>query len=260
MNTSPSTAAGDMNLRTEKRWTAQEVAYEAMKAAILRGDLPEGARLQQSRLASQLNVSTTPVREALSRLASEGLVRIDAHRGAIVRGMDDDELEEIYQLRQILEPLAARKAAAIITEDALNEAEELWRRMEDHTDPVAWAENNRQFHALIVTESDSPRLTSILKGLRDSSTRYVQWSLTVNPQRFVSANRDHRDLIDACRARDGERAAAIEAQHLNGTLEALRARVSSEAAQQSRSSKRRPNSRRSASRNKFRQGVRHTSP
>lgn len=227
MSTSPSAADVGVNLRTEKRRTAQEVAYEAMKAAILRGDLPEGARLQQSKLAAQLNVSTTPVREALSRLASEGLVRIDPHRGAIVRGLDDDELEEIYQLRQILEPLAAKKAAGIITEEALNEAEELWRRMEDHTDPSEWAENNRQFHALIVTASNAPRLTSILKGLRDSSTRYVQWSLTVNPQRFVSANRDHRALIDACRARDSEGAAAIEAQHLSGTLDALRLRRSS---------------------------------
>lgn len=225
MTTTPAGTSGlGPNFQTERRRTAQEVAYDAVKAAILRGDLPEGARLQQNTLASQLKVSTTPVREALSRLASEGLVRIDAHRGAIVRGLDDDELDEIYQLRQILEPLAARKAAEHITEEQLSQAEELWRRMEDHSDPVEWAECNRQFHALIVAGSQSPRLESILKGLRDSSTRYVQWSLTAHPQRFHSANRDHRDLIEACRNRDGERAAAIEAQHLSGTLEALRLR------------------------------------
>lgn len=228
MSTPPNTTGWGVSFRTERRRTAQEVAYDAVKAAILRGDVPEGARLQQSALASQLNVSTTPVREALSRLASEGLVQIDAHRGAIVRGLDDNELDEIYQLRQLLEPLAARKAAAHITEQQLSEAEELWRRMEDHSDPVEWSENNRRFHALIVSASHSPRLNSILKGLRDSSTRFVQWSLTVDPKRFASANKDHRALIDACRSRDGERAAAIEAQHLNGTVEALRLRQSAD--------------------------------
>jgi DNA-binding GntR family transcriptional regulator len=226
VNSSSSTAGLDVNFRLERRLTAQEVAYEAIRAAILRGDFLAGARLQQSKLASQLNVSTTPVREALSRLATEGLVQIDPHRGAIVRGLDDDELEEIYQLREILEPLAVKKAAALITDEALDEAEVLWRRMEDHTDPAEWVENNRQFHALIATASRSPRLTSLLKGLRDSSTHYVHWSLTVNPDRFASANRDHRALIDACRARDGELAAAIEAQHLSGTVEALRLRRS----------------------------------
>lgn len=220
-------SAAPLTLRTERRRTAQEVAYDAVRAAILRGDLAEGARLQQNTLASQLNVSTTPVREALSRLASEGLIQIDAHRGAIVRGLDDQELDEIYQIRQILEPLAARKAAALISEDQLQEAEALWLRMEDHSDPAEWAECNREFHALFVTAAESPRLGSILKGLRDSSTRYVQWSLTAYPQRFVSANQDHRDLIDACRARNGEEAATIEARHLSGTLEALRLHRSS---------------------------------
>lgn len=224
MNTTRTGNLG-LPLRTEKRRTAQEIAYEAVKAAILRGDLAEGVRLQQTMLASQLEVSTTPVREALSRLASEGLVRIDAHRGAIVRGLDDTELDEIYQLRQMLEPQATRKAVEHITDEELDQAEDLWRRMEDHSDPAEWAENNRQFHALIVAAAHSPRLESILKGLRDSSTRYVQWSVTVDPQRFIAANQDHRDLIAACRARDGDWAASIEERHLNGTVEALRRRL-----------------------------------
>jgi DNA-binding GntR family transcriptional regulator len=228
VSTSSNTSGLEVNFRLGRRLTAQEVAYEAIRAAILRGDFVAGARLQQSNLASQLSVSTTPVREALSRLATEGLVQIDPHRGAIVRGFDDDELEEIYQLREILEPLATKKAALLISEEALDEAEVLWRRMEDHSDPAEWVENNRQFHALIASASHSPRLTSLLQGLRDSSTRYVHWSLTVNPDRFVSANRDHRALIDACRARDGELAAAIEARHLSGTVEALRLRRSNE--------------------------------
>jgi DNA-binding GntR family transcriptional regulator len=208
----------------ERRRTAQELAYDALRKAILRGELPEGARLQQTALAKQLQVSTTPVREALGRLASDGLVRIDPHRGALVRGLNDDELEEIYELRQIIEPVATRKAAARITEEELARAEHLWERMEDHGDAAEWAENNRQFHAIITAAAGAPHFTSILKGLRDSSTRYVQWSLTVDPSRFTAANADHRELIDALRSRDGDRAAAIEARHLHATVGLLRTR------------------------------------
>jgi DNA-binding GntR family transcriptional regulator len=74
--------------------TAQQFAYEYVRRAILRGDLPPGTRLTQSDIASRLSLSTTPVREALRRLASEDLVRIDAHRGAIVRGVDKDEPQD----------------------------------------------------------------------------------------------------------------------------------------------------------------------
>lgn len=204
--------------------TAQELAYDTLRRGILSGDLPPGTKLNQSAVAKRLRVSTTPVREALGRLAGDGLVRIDAHRGALVRGVNDEELEEIYELRQILEPLAARKAAAHITEAQLAEAEQLWQRMQDHSDAARWAENNRHFHAVIVAASRSPNLTAILKSLQASSARYVQWSLTVTPERFVTANHDHRQLLDALLSRDGDRAAAIEGQHLDATVAVLRAR------------------------------------
>lgn len=219
----PPTAVGQgPTLTRQKRSTAQQMAYDALKSAILHGELPAGTRLQQSTLANQLQLSTTPVREALSRLASEGLVQADAHRGAVVRGLDQGELAEIYELRQILEPVVAQKAAGHITEVQLEQAEELWQKMEDISDPVQWAESNLEFHALISSAAHSPRLESIVKGLRDSSTRFVQWSLTAHPQRFVSANKDHLDLIHALRDGDGERAAKIAAHHMSGTLAALR--------------------------------------
>lgn len=222
MSVPASGAQAGLPLPSQKRRTAQQVAYDALKTAILSGHLPAGSRLQQGQLATQLNVSTTPVREALSRLASEGLVRADAHRGAVVRGLDRAELAEIYELRQTLEPIVARKAAEHITTEQLDQAEELWREMEDSSDPARWAESNRQFHALISSAAHAPRLESIVKGLRDSSTRYVQWSLTATPQRFFSANKDHLDLITALRAGDGERAAKIAEGHMSGTLAALR--------------------------------------
>lgn len=217
----PSPLPLDMQFDSNHPRTAQELAYEVLRRAIMGGTLPPGTKLTQSQVAKQLRVSTTPVREALGRLAGDGLVRIDVHRGAIVRGLDKEELVEIYELRLVLEPLAVRKAAQNITEAELAEAEKLWEKMQDDSDVTAWSEANRQFHAVIAQASRSPNLTQILRGLRDSATPYVRWSLVVSPNRFVTANQDHRNLIDACRERDGERAAAIEEQHLRHTMAAI---------------------------------------
>jgi DNA-binding GntR family transcriptional regulator len=203
--------------------TAQGFAYEVVRRAILGGSLQPGTRLTQQQLAEQLQVSTTPVREALRRLAGEDLVRIDAHRGAIVRGLDKSELAEIYELRLLLEPLAIRKAAQRITDAELAEAEALWQRMNDYSDIGAWSNWNREFHAVFARAAQSPRLTEILRGLRDSAAPYVRWSIVLEPDFPIGANAEHHQLLEACRAHDGDRAAAIEEEHLRATLDAVMA-------------------------------------
>lgn len=203
--------------------TAQQLAYEVVRRAIMRGALVPGTRLTQNQLAEQLRLSTTPVREALRRLAGDGLVQIDAHRGAIVRGLDRAELSEIYELRLLLEPLAIRKAAERITESELVRAEGLWEQMSDHGDIGAWSEVNRDFHAIFAQAAQSPTLTKILRGLRDSAAPYVRWSIVLYPDFPITANQEHRQLLDACRARDGDRAAQIEEKHLRATLAAVMA-------------------------------------
>lgn len=194
----------------------------------MRGSLEAGTRLTQSQIARQLEVSTTPVREALGRLASDGFVHIDSHRGAIVRGVDDDELREIYELRLLLEPLAARKAALQISEQEIESAVHLSRLMEDNSDPVAWSEWNSQFHMIFAKAARAPRLEQILRGLRDSATPYVALSTVSPPGRHLTANADHIELIQACRDRDSDRAAEIEERHLRSTLAALLGTGSSE--------------------------------
>jgi DNA-binding GntR family transcriptional regulator len=201
--------------------TAQQLAYQVVRRAILQADLEPGTRLTQSQLAEQLSISTTPVREALRRLAGEGLVRIDAHRGAIVRGLDKEELLEIYEVRLLLEPLAIRKAVERIGDEALAQAEALWERMNDHSDIGAWSDLNREFHGIFAQAARSPNLIGILRGLRDSAAPYVRYSIVLQPGFSVTANQEHRELLDACRARDADRAAAVEEKHLRATLAAV---------------------------------------
>jgi DNA-binding GntR family transcriptional regulator len=192
-----------------------------VRRAILRGDLPPGTRLTQSDIAARLSLSTTPVREALRRLASEDLVRIDAHRGAIVRGVDKDELREIYEIRLLLEPLAMRKATLRITDDELDRAERLWQQMNDTSDPGDWAEANRAFHAVFADAASSTTLIRILGTLRDSAANYVRWLTVADPGLPVRANQEHRRLLDACRSRDADEAARIEEEHLLSTFRAM---------------------------------------
>lgn len=201
--------------------TAQQLAYEVVRREILRGNLTPGTRLTQGEIAARLSLSTTPVREALRRLASEDLVRIDAHRGAIVRGVDKEELREIYEIRLLLEPLAMRKAAVRITEEDLDRAERLWDQMNDTRDLGHWAETNREFHAVFAAAAASPTLIRIVGSLRDSATNYVRWLSVADPGLPARANREHRLLLDACRSRDADRAATVEMEHLVSTFEAM---------------------------------------
>lgn len=201
--------------------TNQDWVYETVRQAIMRGTVAPGTRLNQSELAAELSMSTTPVREALRRLAGDGLVRIDSYRGAIVRELDKSDLEEVYELRLILEPLATRKAAERITEQELDAAERLWEKMNDPTDADIWVETNRDFHAIFAGAAQSPNLFPILKSLRDHAAPYVRLSITLDGTIPKSSNEEHRQLLDACRRRDGDLAAAIEERHLRATLQAV---------------------------------------
>lgn len=97
------------------RFTAHEYARDSLRRAILRGELETGSRVPQVAWAKRLEMSTTPIREALRDLATEGMVELDAHRGAFVNRLTFDQVAEIYHIRKLLEPAAMRDAARLIT-------------------------------------------------------------------------------------------------------------------------------------------------
>jgi DNA-binding GntR family transcriptional regulator len=198
--------------------TAHQYAHDTLREAILSGELPAGSRLVQADIAGQLRVSTTPVREALRDLATEGLVHFDPHRGAIVRELDWEEVREIYQLRQLLEPLAIRLAVGRMSDEELRAANRLAQEMESESSPGRWVELNRASHGLFADSARSPRLQSILAGLRDGAAVYVALTLRYQPSGMARGNLEHRALLDAFERRDADRAASIELRHLETTL------------------------------------------
>ena len=181
--------------------TAHVYVRETIRMAILNGQLPGGTRLVQSDLAAQLEVSTTPVREALRDLASEGLIRIDPHHGGVVAELDEDDLREVYQIRQRIEPFALEVAMPFLTEEILDRAQELHDEMSAAPHSAAWVQLNRDFHMTIYEASNQHRLVAMVRSLQDASVMAVSARTQRLPNVRDVANREHEIGRASCRER-----------------------------------------------------------
>lgn len=208
--------SGALQFRSKSEAVADEI-----RTLIQRGDIAPGESLRQRDLAQRFGVSSTPVREALRQLASEGYVTSQTHRSAIVVRAHEERISENFLVRATLEGLAAELAARKIDETALNELARINSQLaccaED--DPVRF-QLNRRLHFTVYEAADSPTLLSLLEYL---------WELLPDGPghgRPVSeAVREHSQLIEALRARDGKSAARLVRKHIEGgeTYEAHRA-------------------------------------
>jgi DNA-binding GntR family transcriptional regulator len=194
--------------------TTHEFVRETLRGAILRGDLDGGARLVQADVAHWLDVSTTPVREALRDLSTEGLIVLHNHRGATVRELDWEEMQEIVLIRQQIERLAVTAGVERITDLELGRAEMLCELMADEPDLGTWVDLNRRFHFVLHEAMRLPQLTDIIKRLEQSAAIFIAQAQRRNPEIRRRANEDHRALLDAYRRRDSAAALEIQARHL----------------------------------------------
>ncbi|TDC52766.1 GntR family transcriptional regulator [Jiangella ureilytica] len=203
-------------METRATRTNHQFVREALRRGILTGHFLPGTRLVQADLAKELDVSTTPVREALRDLAADGLVRIDAYRGALVQSLSEEEIEEIYRLLKVLEPLSVERAVQLISPAELDEAEDILRRMvgTERGDSAEFVALDRQFHGHFAKAARSPRLRSILDSLRDNAAVYIAASFRDSATMVAHANEDHRALLEAMRNRDREAALDVENRHL----------------------------------------------
>lgn len=188
---------------------------------IVTGTIPGGTRLVQSGIAAELAVSAAAVRDALRELAAEGFIRLDDRGGAVVRELCRTELEDLFQIRRLLEPVTAARAAACASTEAILQAGQLIAAMEAETDGARWAEHNSRFHQLIDETCGSPRMAAILANLRELSARYVTHSVVSAPDRARSGNAEHREILRAVIARDPAAAADASLHHLDSRLGAL---------------------------------------
>jgi DNA-binding GntR family transcriptional regulator len=180
-----------------------------LREMILAGDLEPREPLRQRDLASRFGVSETPVREALRRLQSEGLVDSDVHRGAMVAEAEQGAVEEVSQIRAALEALGASLAADRITDEELDQLRALHERMTDPDIGEAYYELNRKFHFLIYESAQSPLLLTLMRLL----WRSVSPGPRVARSR-ADSTRQHAELLRALAERDGTTAADLIKAHI----------------------------------------------
>jgi DNA-binding GntR family transcriptional regulator len=181
-----------------------------IRQLIITGELAAGGQLRQRDLAQRFGVSQTPVREALRRLESEGLVVGDAHRGFTVVEPDDGPVEENFQIRAALESLGASLAARKIDSggiEALRDLNEAMRALAD--DDPRYADLNREFHFAVYEHAGSPLLLSLMRLLWASLHGGPRVSRT-----HAESARQHDAIIDALSAADAAAASARTYQHI----------------------------------------------
>ena len=162
-------------------------------------------------------MSRTPVREALRRLAAEGILEFSANRGAQVSSWTDEELHEIFALRALLESSAAGRAATRMSDDDLEELDRLATEMEaigvDRELLDKRTLLNNQFHELLLSRSGSPQLVALTKSI--VHVPLVQRTFErYSDQQIRRSSLQHRELVDACRARDAGWAEAVMRSHV----------------------------------------------
>lgn len=204
-----------------QRRTAHESVLATLRHAILTGQLAGGTRLVQADIAAQLGVSNTPVREAMRQLASEGMIRFDSYRGAVVHTPTVQEVLEVYEVRLLLEPVAVRKAATRIEVKQLDEAARLHVAMRSTRDIAEWVAHNLAFHRVILDAAGSSHMASILSGLEHTATAHVALSLKADPRRMARGNREHAQILKALRRKDADMAAQLVTEHLESTVRAV---------------------------------------
>ncbi len=203
-----------------RKQATHELVAAVLREAITNGLLKANQPLPQDEIAQQLRVSHIPVREALRQLQSEGLVTYQQNRGAQVSALTADEIHEIYEIRAILETAAIRGAAPRLTAAQLDQAEHILDAAEAADEGAAWGSHDVDFHRLIYALDDRPRLRELIDGLLRRVDRYWLTHGLMLTHR-AEFERDHRALLEALRARNGEAAATLLGRHLSGASELL---------------------------------------
>lgn len=185
-----------------------------LRELIITGDLKPGEPLRQRDLAERFGVSPTPVREALRRLESEGLVTYDPHKGSTVIGAHTGATKEKYQIRAVLEGLAASLAAPKISDEDVRELESYNERLADVSlSPGEVNDLNRTLHFRVYEMAGSPLLVALMRLLWQS---FPQGPQIARPREESIA--EHKQLIEALRRRDAASAQAITQQHILGAI------------------------------------------
>ncbi|CAL9336122.1 HTH-type transcriptional repressor RspR [Streptomyces sp. enrichment culture] len=212
---------------TTKRPPAADHVYEHIKQAVLDRRYEGGTLLTEGELAEAAGVSRTPVREALLRLESEGLIRLYPKKGAMVLPVSAQEIADVVETRLLVETHAVRKAvpAPPGLTDRLAELLELHRAQAAAGRLADMALTDRTFHAEIVRSGGNAILSRLYDQMRDRQLRMGVAVVRSRPDRIALALAEHQEILDALRAGDTEAALAVTVRHVSRVSELARGEV-----------------------------------
>ncbi|UCC66442.1 MAG: GntR family transcriptional regulator [Deltaproteobacteria bacterium] len=214
---------GVWEIKGTERKTLREVVYERLKKRIQRGEFKVKERLIEQRLAEDLGVSRTPVREAISKLEQDGLVDKIPQGGAVVKGTTKDEIEEVFGLRVVLESYAAALATEKINEEILQSLDaviEKQHRALERRNVNRYIELNTQFHDLLYSASQSDKLYQIITFLRNYIYKYRVFLLRMEEMPKISL-RDHQLMLQAMKEGDAQKVEELVKKHILRAKETL---------------------------------------
>ncbi len=208
-----------MSEATSRAQASAEWVAERLRDMIVKGDLAPGARIVERRISADLNVSRTPVREALKLLRADGLIEISMHRGAQVTLYTEKEAEDLFDLISVIEGLAAERLSERLTGRTLRRLEILHGRMlEEYAarDASAYFDTNTEIHDTIVAESGNLILAESHRRVMVRARR-GRFMAILDADRWRQAVDEHEAVMAAFRRRDAEAAGAIWRTHLRHT-------------------------------------------
>lgn len=217
------TQENDMNLKSidiSEMASASSIVFDMLRKAIIEGDLTEGEPLRQEEIARIFNTSRIPVREAISRLQEQGLVKTQRYKGAVVASLSATDAAEIFDFRALIEPEIVRDAASRMTDDSILAAEKACIAFSTCTTPMDWGNLNRAFHAALYSPSALKYFIEVSHKAMDRVERYVRAQLVMS-NGIGRANEEHFAILEACKAGKADAAAALTKSHILGAKDSL---------------------------------------
>lgn len=195
--------------------SASSIVFNALRKAIIDGDLSDGEPLRQDEIAKLFNTSRIPVREAISRLEEQGLVKTERYKGAVVSALTAEDMAEIFDFRAVIEPEIMRHAVPNMTDEDLQTARDYCGRFAQSDDPAEWGDLNREFHTALFAASDLTFHQEVAQNAINRVERFLRYRLTSDNRKDLS-NAEHQEILEACEARDAKRAAKLTRDHILG--------------------------------------------
>jgi len=196
---------------------SQQIA-NSLKEEILSGKFPPGVRIRQEDIAEQFGASRSPVREALRILEAEGLINLVAHTGAWISHLSLAECEEMYQLRERIEPLLLRLSIAHISDETISKLQELASDMEATSDVEKFLKLDREFHLLSYSGAETVLVGEMVNRLWNTTQHYRRaYSQMMAASSFKPAHYEHHLLLAALKKRDPDDAERILFGHIRRT-------------------------------------------